>query len=66
LVWLSHIIVRVLDRRQLGWALVEEGVHNVTLPVGDSNDTRLLEDVSLLFKLDLVLVLKDWIDEAVN
>lgn len=56
----------MLDRRQIGWALVEEGVHNVTLPVGDSNDTRLLEDVSLLFKLDLVLVLKDWIDEAVN
>jgi len=50
----------LLDGRQFSWALVKEGVHNVTLPVGDANN------VLLLIKLDLALILKDWIDEGVN
>ena len=56
----------MLDGRQFSWALVKEGVHNVTLPVGDADNTRLLENVLILIKLDLALILEDWIDESMN
>jgi len=58
----------VLDRRQLSWALVEEGVHHVALPVGGRaiDNLRLLEGILSLLKLDVALVLKNGIDIAVH
>ena len=58
----------MLDRRQLSWALIEEGVHHVALPVGGHaiNDLRMLESILSLLKLDVALVLKNGIDISVH